>query len=108
MERKIIDNETGISYTKKGDYYIPDLFLNDNKKIILNKYGRAGLKFLKESKKVEYTIMLMDGTLTKHLKEIQDEAEQKINFIVEQLKNKNNLTEEMKNTDQLKWIRINE
>ncbi len=108
MERKIIDNETGISYTKKGDYYIPDLFLNNNKKIVLNKYGRARLNFLKENKKVEYTIMLMDGTLTKHLREIQNEAKEKINLILEKLKKENNLTEEMKNTDQLKWIRINE
>ena len=62
------------------------------------------LKFLKENKKAEYMIMFTKGTLNKHLKEIQETAEKRINIIIEQLKKKNNLTEEMKNTDQLYWV----
>ena len=73
-------------------------------KIILNKYGRMRLKFLKENKKAEYTIMFVNGTLNKHLKEIQQTAQERIDIIIEQLKQQNNLTEEMKNTDQLYWV----
>ncbi len=62
------------------------------------------LKFLKENKKAEYMIMFMNGTLNKHLKEIQETADNRINLIIEQLKQQNNLTEEMKNTDQLYWV----
>ena len=62
------------------------------------------LKFLKENRKAEYTIMFVNGTLNKHLKEIQEIAEERIDIIIEQLKKQNNLTEEMKNTDQLYWV----
>ena len=83
---------------------MPNLVLEKEEKIILNKYGRLRLKFLKENKKAEYTIMFMNGTLNNHLKEIQETAEEKVNLIVEQLKKENNLTEEMKNTNQLYWV----
>lgn len=98
-----IENKYGIEYTKVGDYYMPNLVL-ENEKIILNKYGRMRLKFLKENKKAEYTIMFMSGTLNKHLKEIQETAENRIDIIIEQLKKQSHLTEEMKNTDQLYWV----
>ena len=75
-------------------------------KITLNKYGRMRLNFLKENKKAEYMIMFTKGTLNKHLKEIQETAEKRIDIIIEQLKQQNNLTEEMKNTDQLYWVRM--
>ena len=98
-----IENKYGIEYTKVGDYYLPNLVL-EKEKIVLNKYGRMRLKFLKENRKVEYTIMFLNGTLNKHLKEIQETAQERIDLIIEQLKQQNNLTEEMKNTDQLYWV----
>lgn len=103
LKENNIDNKYGIEYTKFGDYYMPNLVL-EKEKIILNKYGRMRLNFLKENKKAEYTIMFMNGTLNKHLKEIQETAERRIDIIIEQLKKQNNLTEKMKNTDQLYWV----
>ena len=99
-----IENKYGIEYTKVGDYYMPNLVLEKEEKNILNKYGRMRLNFLKENRKAEYRIMFTKGTLNKHLKEIQETAEKRIDIIIEQLKQQNNLTEEMKNTDQLYWI----
>ena len=61
-------------------------------------------KELKENKKAEYTIMFMNGTLNKHLKKIQETAQKRIDIIIEELKQQNNLTEEMKNTNQLYWV----
>ena len=101
-----IENKYEIEYTKVGDYFMPNLVLEKEEKIILNKYGRMRLKFLKENKKAEYTIMFMNGTLNKHLKEIQEIAQTRVNIIIVQLKQQNNLTEEMKNTDQLYWVSI--
>ena len=98
-----IENKYGIEYTKVGDYYLPNLVL-EKEKIVLNKYGRMRLKFLKENRKAEYTIMFVNGTLNKHLKEIQETAQDRIDIIIEQLKQQNNLTEEMKNTAQLYWV----
>ena len=104
LKENKVQNKYGIEYTKQGDYYMPNLVLEKEEKIILNKYGKMRLKFLKENKKAEYTIMFVNGTLNKHLKEIQETAEKRIDIIIEQLKQQNNLTEEMKNTDQLYWV----
>lgn len=104
MKEEYTDKRTGITYTKKGDYYFPNLILEPEEKIVINKYARMRLKFLKENKKAEYTIMFTKGTLNKHLKEIQETAEERIDLIINQLKEKNHLTEEMKNTDQLYWV----
>ncbi len=101
---EVKENKYGIEYTKVGDYYMPNLVLAQEEKVILNKYGRARLRYLKENKKAEYMIMLTKGTLNKHLKEIQEVAEQRIDIIIEELKKQNNLTEEMKNTNQLYWV----
>lgn len=103
LREKNIENKYGIEYTKVGDYYLPNLVL-EKEKIMLNKYGRMRLKFLKENRKAEYMIMFTKGTLNKHLKEIQETAQTRIDIIIKQLKQQNNLTEEMKNTDQLYWV----
>lgn len=104
LKETIIDEKTGIEYHLEGDYYIPNLVLPKQEKVTLNKYGRMRLKYLKENKKAEYSIMLMDGTLNKHLKEIQETAQKRLNQIIYQLKEKSNLTENMKNTDVLYWV----
>ena len=103
LKENKIENKYGIEYTKVGDYYMPNLVL-EKEKIVLNKYGRMRLNFLKENRKAEYMIMFTKGTLNKHLKEIQETAQSRIDIIIEQLKQQNNLTEEMKNTDQLYWV----
>ena len=104
LKKEYTNEETGISYTLVGDYYVPNLVVPKQEKVILNKYGRLRLNFLKEHKKAEYTIMLMNGTLNKHLKEIQETAQNRVNEIIDQLKEKSGLTEEMKNTDMLYWV----
>ena len=104
LKKEITDEKTGIDYTLVGDYYLPNLKLEKEEKITLNKYGLLRLDYLKKHKKVELSIMFMNMTLNKHLKEVQETAQARINELVEQLKAKSNLTEEMKNTDQLYWV----
>ena len=99
-----IDERTGIEYHLEGDYYIPNLAMPKQEKITLNKYGRMRLKYLKEYKKSDYTIMFMDGTLNAHLKEIQETAQNRVEHIINQLKEKSDLTEDMKNIDMLYWV----
>ncbi len=99
-----IDERTGIEYHLEGNYYVPNIVASKQEKIVLNKYGRMRLKYLKEHKKAEYTIMLMDGTLNTHLKELQETADNRVQQIIEQLKAKRDLTEDMKNTDMLYWV----
>ncbi len=99
-----IDERTGIEYHLKGDYYIPNIVAPKQEKIVLNKYGRMKLKYLKEYRKADYTIMLINGTLNTHLKEIQETAQTRVEQIIDQLKEKSDLTEDMKNTDVLYWV----
>ena len=61
-----------------------------------NKYGRMRLRYLKEHKKAEYTILFMEGKLKKHLKKIQETATKRIDDIITKLKAESNLTEDMK------------
>ena len=104
LKERFIDEKTGIEYVRQGDYYVPNLVLKQEEKIILNKYGRLRLNYLKEHKKAEYTILFMNGELNKHLKEIQEIATKRVNQIIDELKAKSDLTEEMKNSDPLYWV----
>ena len=101
-----IDERMGIEYHLEGDYYIPNLVLPEQEKITLNKYGRIRLKYLKEHKKAEYTILFMNGKLNTHLKEIQETTQKRVEQIIAELKTKSDLTEDMKNTDMLYWVGI--
>mgnify|MGYP004552246615 FL=1 len=104
LEKEIIDEKTGIGYTLVGDYYLPNLKLEQEEKVQLNKYGLLRLDYLKKHKKAELSIMFMDMTLNKHLKEVQELAQARVNELVEQLKAKSGLTEDVKNTDMLYWV----
>ncbi len=104
LKERFIDERTGIEYVRQGDYYIPDLVLPKQKKIHLNKYGRMRLNYLKEHKKAEYTMMLIENTLIDHLEEIQETATSRVNQIIDEMKAKSDLTEDMKNTDMLYWV----
>ena len=104
LKERFIDEKTGIEYVRQGDNYIPNLVLPKQRKIHLNKYGRMRLNYLKEHKKAEYTIMFMENTVIDHLEEIQETATKRLNLIIDDLKAKSGLTEDMKNTDMLYWV----
>ena len=96
-----------ITYHKEGDYFIPDLYLEKEdyeNDYIIGKYGHLRLEYLKQYKKAEYTLMFMEDTLIKHLEEIQETATKRVNQIINDLKAKSDLTENMKNTDVLYWV----
>ena len=104
LKKEFTDEETGISYTLVGNYYVPNLVLKQEEKVILNKYGRLRLNYLKEHKKTEYAILFMEEQLNKHLKEIQEVATKIVNDIMTKLKAKRDLTEDMKDSNQLYWV----
>ena len=104
LKERFIDEKTGIEYIRNGDYYMPNLVIEPQRKIILNRYGRLRLEYLKKNKKAEYTILFMDNKLTDHLEEVQETATKRVKEIIRSLKEESNLTEEIKNTDQLYWV----
>lgn len=103
LKDRFIDEKTGIEYIRNGDYYLPNLVIEPQRKINLNKYGRLRLEYLKKYKKAEYTILFIDNKLIDHLEEVQEAATKRVEEIIKSLKEQSNLTEEMKNTDQLYW-----
>lgn len=98
------ERKNKIEYHREGDYYLSNLVLAEQKKIQLNKYGRLRLEYLKNHKKAEYAILFMDNKLTDHLEEVQEITTKRVDEIIKSLKEQSNLTEEMKNTDQLYWV----
>ena len=104
LKDRFIDEKTGIEYIRNGDYYLPNLVLAEQKKIQLNKYSSLRLEYLKNHKKAEYAILFIDNKLTDHLEEVQEIATKRVEEIIKSLKEQSNLTEEMKNTDQLYWV----
>lgn len=93
-------------YTLKDNIYKPNKEVIKEKPIVLNRYGRMRIEFLKKHKKALYEKMLLEGTLSAHLESIQEEAANQIGLLIDQLKATSELTENMKNTDQLRWIKI--
>ena len=94
-----------IEYTKVGDYYLQNLVAPSNmKNFEIGKYGKLRLKYLKEHKKAEYTILLMDNKLQKHLMEIDKIDNERFDLLMKQFAQKENITEELKAKDQLKWV----
>lgn len=96
-----------ITYHREGDYFVPDLYLAENeyeKNYHIGKYGHLRLEYLKKHKKADYTIMFMDGTLRKHIVEIDKQAKQSFDILMKQMLEKNPIDENLKNTDTLKWV----
>ena len=94
-----------ITYTKVGDYLLPDL-KTENKKVDLGKYALLRLDYLKQHKKGLYISLKMKGELIGHLLEIQDIAFQRVENIIKKLAEKENITEALKTENQMEWVGI--
>lgn len=106
MKEKFIDERTGIEYIKHGDYYLPNLILEESKfnNYKLGKYGRIRLNYLKKHKKAEYIILFMNNKLDEHLYNIDMECKKQFKFLMKQFAEKENITEELKSSNQMEWV----
>ena len=94
-----------ITYHKEGDYLIPDLIMeNSNEDYHIGKYGRLRLNYIKDYKRGLYTELMIKGTLSKHLTDIENVANKRIGLIVKQLAKSENVNEDLKNNNQLAWV----
>ena len=93
-----------ITYHKEGDYLIPDLALKKQENVVLGKYGRARLKYIKENKRGLYTELMMNGALSSYLKGVDERCNHIVNITVREMAKENNVNEELKRSDQLKWV----
>ena len=95
-----------LEYTLKDGIYYPNIEVNEERPVTLNKYGRMRLNFLKEHKNALYDYMLMNGTLSSHLENVQNEATKQVEDLIDKLKATSELTEDIKNSNPLKWAGI--
>ena len=93
-----------ITYRKEGDYFIPNLPLPIQPKKQIGKYGRLRLNYLKNFKKGLYTELLIDGTLKQHLLDIDENANNKVNLLIKQLAESENINEQLKEHHQIDWV----
>lgn len=104
-KEEIFNKKNGLTYHKEGDYYIPNLIAPNNmKNFRLGKYGRLRLNFLKQNKKAEYTILVMNNELQRHLIDIDKLSEERLHLIITQLAEAENVTEELKVINQMEWV----
>ncbi len=93
-----------LNYKKNGDYQIPMLKLDEQPKGDLTKYGLMRKNYLKEYKEGFYTGLLLTGKLTEHLLSVQEQADQRMEFLVEQMKISEGITEQLKKDNQMLWV----
>ena len=94
-----------ITYHKEGDYLISDLIMeNSCENYHIGKYGRLRLNYIKDYKRGLYTELMINGTLSKHLADIDNAANERISLIIKQLAESENINEDLKSNNQLAWV----
>ena len=101
MEQYIYDEDNGLWYERDGDYYIPCQKLPE---IDIGVWGERYLTYIREHKKLLHTKLVVNGTLYTHLAEINQQAEDMFSELVNQMKNREGITEQLKADDQMEWV----
>ena len=104
MKKQIYDEKNGLSYTLHGDYYLPDLVINEEE-TTYGKYGIMRKQFLKEHRIARYQYLVLTGKLTEYLNRVDKEAREKVEILVEQMAEQWGVTEKLKMQDQMEWVR---
>ena len=104
MKKQIYDEKNGLNYTLHGDYYLPDLEINEEEPTY-GKYGIMRKQFLKEHRSARYQYLVLTGKLTDHLNQVDKEVREKAEILMEQMAVQWGVTEELKMQDQMKWVR---
>ena len=105
LKEKFVDERTGIEYRLVGDYYIPNIAIPKSRRIgNIGKYGRLKLNYMKKYKIPEYTEMLLSNELKSYLLDIEDECKEKLDILIKQMAEKENITEELKAINQIEWV----
>ena len=93
-----------ISYTRKGDYLLPNLILENKKQYNIGKYGLLRLNYIKRYKLGLYFDLLMNDTLNEYLHNIDTIVMEKVQKLIKELTEKENITEKLKSSNQMLWI----
>jgi hypothetical protein len=92
-----------LTYTRSGDYLIPNIQLTESEAKPLTKYGRMRKKYLEEHRPILWNTMILSEKLYPHLREIDEAANRRLEVLMNELTKKFGVTEELKATDPMKW-----
>ena len=104
MKKQIYGEKNGLGYTLHGDYYLPDLEINEEEPTY-GKYGIMRKQFLKEHRSARYQYLVLTGKLTEQLNQVDKEAREKVEMLMEQMVEQWGVTEELKMHEQMEWVR---
>lgn len=103
--KKTIFEEMGGIYIRHGDYLIPCLTLpEEEKQRFIGVWGQRHKRYLKEHKRAAYITLLTSGRLNSYLADIEEQAQERFERIVEQMKQAHGITEQLKAENQMKWV----
>ena len=104
MEKRIYNEQTGISYTLQGDYYLPDLTLPDQEDESIGSWGQRHSRYIKRHRKILYTNLLTSGKLNGYLVDLDKQAEDMFFRLVKQMAEREGVTEQLKANNQMEWV----
>ena len=104
MEKRIYNEQTGISYTLQGDYYLPDLSLPEQENKPIGLWGQRHLRYIKQHRKILYTNLLTSGKLNGYLADLDNRAEDMFSRLVKQISEREGVTEQLKADNQMNWV----
>ena len=105
MEQKTIFEQLGGTYSRQGDYLLPNLTLHDTKEYVIGKYGHMRQRYLKKHRPILYTHLLTSCKLSEHLADIEEECSERVDSLVKAMANQEGVTEALKAADQMAWVR---
>ena len=101
---KSIYEEAGGTYTRQGDYELPNLIISPEKEIEIGVWGQRHRRYLKQYHKIRYYNLLTAGTLNEHLAEVDQQAERMFQLLVSVLSKQENVTEKLKANRPMEWV----
>ena len=102
--KKTVFEEMGGTYVRHGEYLIPCLTLPEEEQRFIGVWGQRHLRYLKGHKKTVYIILLTSGKLNSYLADIEEQAQERFERIVEQMKQAQGITEQLKAENQMEWV----
>ena len=102
--KKAIFEEMGGTYIRHGDYFIPCLTLTEEEQRFIGVWGQRHKRYLKEHKRAVYITLLTCGRLNSYLADIEEQAQGRFEWIVEQMKQAQGITEQLKAENQMEWV----
>ncbi len=104
LKKHIHDDSNGLDYVLVGDYYIPDLQLPEESRPI-GRWGRMHSEYLQEYCPDRYNELLLSGKLWTYLADLNEQAQNRLDYIIVQMKEAEGIMEELKACDQMVWVR---